>query len=164
MCPMCTRVSSAFNLPKDSNNNCWIIIENRNLQCHYSNKAKIGKPRGSMNKKTIERLQQSKLAKERNRTAPTPPSTACGDTRSTSPRAPTTSPPNRARDPTFNIAQSPPNTIETLDTPSFPSFTFGFSSSEALTMPGDEPDRIDWLPVMADNFMQHVGHNYHGLT
>ncbi|KAJ5328942.1 hypothetical protein N7452_009332 [Penicillium brevicompactum] len=42
-------------------------------ECHYSQKAKIGKPRGSLNKKTIERLRM----KEKQRQAPqTPPSTA----------------------------------------------------------------------------------------
>ncbi|GFF56483.1 hypothetical protein IFM51744_08916 [Aspergillus udagawae] len=49
-----------------------------NLRCHYSYKAKLGKPKGSMNKKTIERLRRMREAQERDirksqGAAPTPP-------------------------------------------------------------------------------------------
>lgn len=50
------------------------------LRCHYSYKAKVGKPKGSRNKKTIERLRRMREAKkgihEAQGAAPTPPATS----------------------------------------------------------------------------------------
>ena len=61
------------------NRDCSVHLHS-NLNCHYSLKARIGKPRGSMNKKTIERLRRFNEAAEQE-TQPqhalrTPPSIA----------------------------------------------------------------------------------------
>ncbi|RFU32847.1 hypothetical protein B7463_g3505, partial [Scytalidium lignicola] len=121
---------------------------------------KIGKPRGSMNKKTIERLQQMQKEKEqKQRVAQTPPSTASGETDTTPPCAASIPPlPSSNEDSTFREAQSRPKIQESFDTHSAPSFTFHSSPSQHLTLPGDELHGIeDWLAIMTDDSIENVG-------
>lgn len=43
---------------EDGSDHHLCVRRNRNIRCHYSYMSKLGKPKGSLNKKTIERLQQ----------------------------------------------------------------------------------------------------------
>ncbi|KKK14123.1 hypothetical protein ARAM_006074 [Aspergillus rambellii] len=112
--------------------------ERDNLQCHYSYKAKIGKPKGSMNKKTLERLRAMREAQEKERKPPSTADTDVEKTRAIDSTMPSMSS-NDIERPTLDIANSLPEAQEALDMHSPSNFTLDSSPFQDLVFPGDTP-------------------------
>lgn len=124
---------------------------NSNLECHYSLKAKIGKPRGSMNKKTIERLRQGKESMEKHDlTIHTPPPTS-----DSTPAIPPL--PSCDEDSVFSPLPSPSNVGITLDSQGSSTFNPESLPFQELISPESGLGCMeDWLPTIPGESIDNV--------
>ncbi|CDM38091.1 Zn(2)-C6 fungal-type DNA-binding domain [Penicillium roqueforti FM164] len=122
-----------------------------NLECHYSLKAKIGKPRGSMNKKTIERLRQGKESMEKHDlTIHTPPPTS-----DSTPAIPPL--PSCDEDSVFSPLPSPSNVGITLDSQGSSTFNPESLPFQELISPESGLGCMeDWLPTIPGESIDNV--------
>ncbi|KAI9149060.1 C6 finger domain transcription factor [Paramyrothecium foliicola] len=132
--------------------------ENPCARCARDVKARIGKPKGSLNKKTIERLQQMRQLKVQ-KPAPEPtmielssPETE-STTRSTGKKGSVVA--GGDEDSTAETSDSPQNSEYIHDVDNTPSVTFTFSPPQGMLFPTtNELDRMeDWLPMVVDEPM-----------
>ena len=124
---------------------------NSHLECHYSLKAKIGKPRGSMNKKTIERLRQGKQSLEKNDlTIHTPPPTS-----DSTPAIPPL--PSCDEDSAFSPLPSPSNVGNTIDSQDSSTFNPDSVPFQELISPESGLGCMeDWLPTIPGESIDNV--------
>ncbi|KAL6787273.1 hypothetical protein J3E68DRAFT_440817 [Trichoderma sp. SZMC 28012] len=127
-----------------------------NLRCHYSFKAKIGKPKGSLNKKTIERMQQmAKLGGNNQRTPPSESTVARSETLATIQCAANNSllSPVSGESTAADVILLPQNSHEIQDTITSKSLTL--DHSESLIYEGDDLDGMEnWHPMVTAEIIE----------
>nr|ABV48713.1 zinc finger transcriptional regulator [Trichoderma virens] len=129
-----------------------------NLRCHYSFKAKIGKPKGSLNKKTIERMQQMAKPAGNNQRAPPSEATAPrSETLATIPYAANNLllSPVSGESTTADVVLLPQNSHEIQDTISSKPLALGHSDN--LVYEGDDLDGMEnWHSMVAASSIEMV--------
>lgn len=128
----------------------------RNLRCHYSVKAKIGKPKGSLNKKTIERMQQMAKPKDNHQSAPPSEITASCSTTTCAANNTLLSPPSGEPIAT-DVILLPHNNHDISETISSESLTLEISQSESLIYPEDDLAGMEnWHSMEAPTSIEKV--------